>query len=128
MARPRGGEGERAVVRAAFAAMAPGLSMRSKGRNLARAVVAELIAMQERRDPLEIALADLRASASGEPALVLSRDAEAGLGAELLRARVVRFEARGGRQLSEEQWRTETAEIAGELELRWAERFRRQAK
>jgi hypothetical protein len=128
MARPRRGDRERAVVQAAFAAMAPGLSIRSRGRILARAVVAEVIALQEREDPIETALADLRASASGDPALILARDAEAGLSAELVRARVARFEARGARQIDAEQWRAETADIAAELELRWSERFRRQAR
>lgn len=128
MARPRGGDRERTAVQAAFSAMAPGLSIRSRARILARAVVAEVIALQEREDPIETALADLRASASCDPALTLARDTEAGLSAELVRARVARFEARGARQLDAEQWRTETADIAAELELRWAERFRRQAR
>lgn len=125
MARPKRLPGERAAVAAAFAEMVPGLSDRSRARNLAERVVRELIAASCRTDPMEIALAAAVRVTAADPAVVLAHDPEIDLAAELRRERMAKFEARGCSQLGPAAWDAETIELAQVLVERFAERFRR---
>lgn len=124
MARPRA-DAARMLIRAAMATMSDELSARSRAQQLARRVVAELIAANERVEPMEIALASMRAALGSNIALTLALAPELGLEAELGRERAIRFEDRNWRQLSLADWNAETAEIAGVMQSRLAEKFRR---
>ncbi|WCT76331.1 hypothetical protein [Novosphingobium humi] len=124
MARPRA-DAARLLIRAAMASMSDELSARSRAQQLARRVVVELIAANERVEPMEIALASLRIAMGSNIALNLALAPELGLEAELGRERADRFEARNWRQLSEADWAAETAEIAQVMQTRLAEKFRK---
>lgn len=92
---------------------------------LARRVVAELVADSMRDDPLELALTRARLALGEDPALLLATCPALDLAADLATERVRRFAARSCRQLSAHEWEAETQDIAGMLEVRFAERFRR---
>lgn len=124
--RPRRGEAELAAVRKALAAMPGRLSARAKCRVLAKRVADHLLAAAI--DPMDGALAKVRAAIEGDPALVLALDPAADLHRDLVRERVTRFERRGCTQLPRPAWEAETREIAAVLESRFAERFRRACK
>ncbi len=100
------------------------LSRRSRAQLLARRVVAELVAMDDRSE-VEASLVRVALLVGADPALALAHDAALDLAGELARERLTRFEARGCRQLSAAAWSAETREIAMVLEKRCAERFRR---
>lgn len=114
---------------AAIGAAAPGkLSVRRRARILAARVVRELLAMAERSESIEIILADLAIALEADPAIEIARNPDFALFAELERERCARFRTRNCRQLSLEEWRRETSEIAAILEARLAEKFRRECR
>lgn len=101
------------------------LSHRSRCRKLASRVVAHLVKGNEAED-IELAIARTRAAVEADPAWFLANDPDANLIELLHRERVRRFVERGCRQIGKEAWEAETRQIATDLEVRLAERFRKQ--
>jgi hypothetical protein len=105
--------------------MPASLSRRACAEIVARRVVAELLAAEERSDPVELGLIEARRVLGCDPVLALATCPEADLAGELMRARVARFVSRGCRWISRQEWDSETIEVGRELAQRLAERFRR---
>jgi len=116
------------AILSALADAPSGLSVRARCANLARRVVAHLLAEEEHDDPLSAALARTRLAIEAEAAFRLANDPELDLAGVLYRERVARFLARGCRQLGPNEWRAETQAIRATLEDKLAEKFRRAAK
>lgn len=115
-------------MRLALDGMPSGLSVRARCRVLAKRVVAHLVAESVGVDRLGLALAKALAVLQSDPAYRLATDPDADLLAEFERERLTRYQTRGCRQLDRDAWLAETNEIAGLLERRFAERFRRACK
>lgn len=125
MGRPARAATERVLVAQALAEMPADLSQRRKCALLAVRVVDELLAASLRADPFELALVALQRGLQAVPAVELAADPDIALASELARERLQRFEARGCRQVSREDWDRETAEIRTKLIARLTDRFRR---
>lgn len=124
MARPRLAPSEATAIRLLATRLPPRLSCRRKADELARQVVAAFLADLARVDPFERALFDAQHTLAPDPLHDLATSEALGLSAWFTRERLARFEARGCRQLTDEQWQAETLQLASAARQRLARRFR----
>lgn len=121
MARPRRPAAERDAVRALAN---PNLSARRNAELIAGRVVRAYLADLARDDAMARALFDVQQRLDPDPAHTLATAPDSAATERFMRERKVRFEARGCRQLSSEDWERETGEIAAIVCAYLARRYR----
>jgi hypothetical protein len=120
MARPRRPDAEREAV---LSAPAGDGSAAQRARTLARAVVSAAVQDMD-QDPGD-RLVSLLMPLSVTPIARLATDPEIGTAGLIVRERMRRMEARGGRRLQEWEWCREDREIAATVTAVLAERYAR---
>lgn len=127
MARPARPDAEGRAVRIAARTFCRERSSSAVATDIARQVVADVIAYLDLdlADPLIGALAELDAITEPTPVTVLARCPTIDTAAEILERRLARFRGRGCRQLSAAEWQAETRIVAAEVEHKLALRYAR---
>jgi hypothetical protein len=102
-------------------------SIAATAAEIARRVAEDCVAYvdSDREEEIIAALSQLEAHMKPAPIVALSRSADIDTAALVVAARTKRFHARSCRQLSEPEWKRETAEVVSQLTERLAARYRR---
>lgn len=104
-----------------------GGTVRARATRAARMVASEAVAYLD-TDPDDVTdrlILIAQAQGGGSPAYTLATCPEIDIASIVIAARTRRFQARGGRQLSERAWSKETIDVLNETAALLAERFRR---